>query len=222
MHAHPSPRAPSRRAKLVLVGGGARSGKSRTALDMALACDGKRLYAATAEALDAEMQERIERHRAERGTAFDTVELPRALHEQVERLRSYDVILLDCLTLYVSNCLLAAGDLDGMDCQELLEVEQRCLHEVKLAIAALQKLDTRIIVVTNEVGMGSVPLTRLGRVFRDLAGTANQWLASEAHEVWWCAFGIPVCLKPQSGRIAFSSSPDGQRCTVEEDTTDER
>lgn len=183
-------------AGLVLVAGGARSGKSRVALDLALARGKRRVFVATAEALDGEMEERIRRHRAERGQDFDTFEAPRALAQVARRLTDYDVVLVDCLTLYLSNQLLMDGELDHASATLVREVEQGCLQEVQGAIAALQQLNATVIVVSNEVGMGVVPSSRLGRLFRDIAGSVNQWVASQAGEVWWCALGIPVLLKP--------------------------
>jgi adenosylcobinamide kinase/adenosylcobinamide-phosphate guanylyltransferase len=184
--------------QLVLILGGARSGKSAQAERLAVERSGAGgvLYVATAEALDEEMAARIARHRAARPADWHTLEAPRAVAPAIEReLRraAADVILLDCLTLWVSNLLLAGGAESPPD-------EAAAETYVRAAVEPLLQLYRRgaatIIVVSNEVGMGLVPSYPLGRLYRDVLGKINAWLAAEADEVYLMVAGLPLRLKP--------------------------
>lgn len=183
-------------APLVVVAGGVRSGKSRFAVELAEARGERRGFIATAQAFDDEMRARIELHRIERGSRFETLESPRGLATAARSCDDFDVVLLDCLTIYVSNLLLGSGDVETMGAEALRHVEQAILTDVRAGIRELRKRAGCVIVVTNEVGMGVVPVSKLGRVFRDVAGRANQWVASDATEVWTCHLGIPLRIKP--------------------------
>jgi len=167
--------------RLTLVLGGARSGKSRLAEQLARDACGAELpaYVATAEAWDDEMQDRIARHQADRGTNWHTVEAPIGLPDTLKTLHQ-PVALVDCLTLWLSNCLLAEHDLEE-DSAALLEV-----------LAHRQGIT---LLVSNEVGLGIVPDTRLGRQFRDAQGTLNQQVAALADCVLLVTAGIPQVLK---------------------------
>ncbi|HXT99543.1 MAG TPA: bifunctional adenosylcobinamide kinase/adenosylcobinamide-phosphate guanylyltransferase [Polyangia bacterium] len=171
--------------RLILVGGGARSGKSSFAVARAQALGARRLFIATAERSDDEMRERIARHRADRaGAGFDTLEEPRALAEAIAADRDHDVILVDCLTIWISNLLVAGAPADA--------VEQR----VAALVGILAQRRAHIVLVSNEVGMGLVPDTPLGRVFRDLTGQAHQRLAAIADELYLAAMGVLLRLRP--------------------------
>jgi len=170
--------------RLILIAGGARSGKSRFALARAQALGMRRLFIATAERSDDEMRERIARHRAERGDGFDTLEEPRTLPEALAADRDHDVVLVDCLTIWISNLLV-----DGMTVEA---VEGR----IAALIAALAQRRAHVVIVSNEVGMGLVPDTPLGRVFRDLTGRAHQQLAAAADELYLAAMGVLLRLRP--------------------------
>jgi adenosylcobinamide kinase / adenosylcobinamide-phosphate guanylyltransferase len=169
--------------KLVLVGGGARSGKSAFALACAQKLGARRTFVATAQALDDEMATRIARHRAERGAVFETIEAPLELPEALDGIDA-DVVLIDCLTLWLSN-LLVAGVSAGVAGERVEALAQ-----------ALAQRRQHAIVVTNEVGLGLVPETPLGRAFRDLAGRAHQRLAREADEIYLAALGTMLRLHP--------------------------
>jgi adenosylcobinamide kinase / adenosylcobinamide-phosphate guanylyltransferase len=183
-------------AKLILVGGGARSGKSRLACEIGLRAGERRAFVATATAFDDEMKERIARHRAERGATFETLEAAVGLGELASEMGHYDVVLLDCLTLYLSNRMLEVLDIEHLTMAELRQMEVAWEQEVQSALAALRTRCDTLVVVTNEVGQGVVPASRLGRLFRDVAGRINQAVAGSATEVWLCAFGLPLRLKP--------------------------
>jgi adenosylcobinamide kinase/adenosylcobinamide-phosphate guanylyltransferase len=178
-----SPRDPPP-PRLILIAGGARSGKSRFALARAQALGQRRLFIATAERSDDEMRERIARHRAERGDGFDTLEEPRALPEALAADRDHDVVLVDCLTIWISN-LLVDGAAAGA-------VQER----IAALLAALTRRRSHVVMVSNEVGMGLVPDTALGRAFRDLTGQAHQRLAAIADELYLAAIGVLLRLRP--------------------------
>ncbi len=173
------------RKTLTLVLGGARAGKSAYA--QRLAERGARvLFVATAEAGDEDMAARIRRHQAGRPAEWDTLEEPLDL---VGALRpvvpDYDTVLLDCLTLWVSNLMHADGAPD-------------VLGEVGRLLDLLREQEASAIVVSNEVGLGVVPMTQLGREYGDQLGRANQMVASAADDVWFVAAGLPLHLKALS------------------------
>jgi adenosylcobinamide kinase/adenosylcobinamide-phosphate guanylyltransferase len=170
--------------KLILVGGGARSGKSRFAMDYAKALGGSRIFVAPAQATDAEMQDRIQRHREERGTAFRTIEEPLQLCRVLRQVEDADVVLVDCLTLWLSNLLLAGRGADAVE------------TEVAELVRELSLRRHHVVLVSNEVGLGIVPESGLGRIFRDLAGRTHQQLAAEADEVYFAALGLVMRLIP--------------------------
>ncbi len=174
-------------AKITLVLGGARSGKSAYAEGLALAMAGEEgaLYIATAEALDTEMEERIRRHRARRGRRWSTVEEPLELAAVLVRHADVPVharrpIVVDCLTLWISNLMGAGRDIgaavDGLD-------------------RTLARLAAPVILISNEVGLGIVPENALARAFRDHAGFVNQRMAQRADSVVLIAAGLPLTLK---------------------------
>ena len=177
--------------ELILVLGGARSGKSTFAQQLAQDLGGERvLFVATAEAGDDEMRARIGKHRQERPVGWQTLEAPRHAGQSIlAHQGQFQVILLDCLTLLVSNLLVASPDPFAP------EVEQQVMDQVDSLIASAEKLDTTMIVVSNEVGLGLVPPYPLGRAYRDLLGKANQVLAQHAKEVYLMVAGIPVAIK---------------------------
>ena len=167
--------------RLTLLLGGARSGKSRHAESLAAAEPAPWRYVATAQALDAEMAERIARHRERRGAGWETHEAPFDLSGIVARLgREASPILVDCLTLWLSNLLLAGRPID---------------EEAGALWSALRRAAGPVVLVANEVGMGLVPETPLGRRFRDAAGCLNQQVAALADRVVFVAAGLPLVLK---------------------------
>lgn len=171
-------------AKKILIGGGARCGKSEFALRLARGLGERRVFVATAEAGDAEMASRIVRHSKERGPDFRTLEVPYELEDAFRKLKDVDVVVLDCLTLWMSNML----------CRGFGEDE--ILARFKNWAAAARDLRCHLVVVTNEVGLGLVPETPLGRAFRDVAGRAHRILAEGADEVYFGVMGQMLRLKP--------------------------
>jgi adenosylcobinamide kinase / adenosylcobinamide-phosphate guanylyltransferase len=171
--------------RLILIGGGARSGKSRFALARAKALGERRLLLATAQALDEEMAERIARHRQERGAAFETLEEPLEVPAALRAIApGVEVVVLDCLTLWLSNLLVREEPIPAIEAR------------IDALMAALSHRSFHALVVTNEVGMGVVPATPLGRRFRDLTGLAHQRLAGAADEVHVAILGSVLRIQP--------------------------
>jgi adenosylcobinamide kinase / adenosylcobinamide-phosphate guanylyltransferase len=165
---------------VTLILGGVRSGKSRLAESLA---QGQKHYIATAQAFDEEMRERIAKHKAQRGEGWTTHEelfgLPRKLAELDQAQR---FILVDCLTLWLSNLILAERDWEG---------------PASALTGMLQRMTATVVLVSNEVGLGIVPETPLGRRFRDAQGALNQRVATVADTVVFVAAGLPLLLKGQ-------------------------
>lgn len=180
--------------RVVLIGGGVRSGKSAFALQRAAQLGVRRMFIATAQAFDPEMTSRIERHQSERGGEYVTIEEPHELISALDRCADAEVVVVDCLTLWLSNLLLR-GDrpqaiVERVD--ELVRVLSRCEHHS--------------VLVTNEVGMGVVPPSPLGRDFRDVSGWAHQRLARVADEIYVGLLGAVLRLKPAP--VALTSEGD--------------
>jgi adenosylcobinamide kinase/adenosylcobinamide-phosphate guanylyltransferase len=170
--------------KVILIGGGPRSGKSSFALALARRTGGRRLFLATGQAGDEEMRQRIDRHRQTRGDDFATLEEPLAIPEVFERPLAYDVVVLDCLTLWLSNLLLEGREPEAV------------LRRVEDLADVLAHRKVNVLIVTNEVGLGIIPETTLGRIFRDVTGLAHQRLSAVADEVYFSALGIMLRIKP--------------------------
>lgn len=179
--------------KCILILGGARSGKSRFAERLASKHGGSVLYVATAGAGDEEMRRRIEEHRRARPAGWRSLEAIRALGATLrQEAKDAQVIIVDCLTLLVSN--LMAG-MEDHSPEELTQVEKDLEAEVEELLMAMDSLDATFVIVSNEVGMGLVPPYAMGRVYRDLLGRANQRLAQRAEVVYLMVAGIPVDVK---------------------------
>jgi adenosylcobinamide kinase/adenosylcobinamide-phosphate guanylyltransferase len=178
----PLPDSPPIECRAVLVLGGARSGKSRYAQALAEESRPRRLFLATAEAGDDEMAARIARHRADRGEGWSTreepIELTSALRSEA---RADQIVLVDCLTLWLSNLMLAGRAL---------------AQEIGDLAVEIGRLDGPAVFVSNDVGSGVAPATPLGREFRDWQGRANQEIASACGAVVLMAAGLPIPLKP--------------------------
>lgn len=163
-----------------MVTGGAKSGKSRFAETLAAGLGLRRIYIATAEAWDDEMAARIAAHREDRGADWTTIEAPRDLAGALTKVEPTDVVLVDCVTLWLSNLMLAEADLDA---------------EISALLHALATCQAPVIIVTNEVGWSIVPENALARRFRDLQGRLNQQLAQQSDRVVAVIAGLPIALK---------------------------
>lgn len=184
-------------ARIVLVTGGARSGKSQFAEQYLEACPGRHGYIATARVLDDEMADRVARHRSRRPASWQTFEVPSGLGNQIDHiLQQTDNILLDCLTLYFSNFLLQR---DGDDFSHILKEAENEWDGVLRAVR--QSRDGVFVVVTNELGSGIVPMAKVSRQYRDLIGFLNQHTAAEADEVYLSVCGITMEIKSRQVRL---------------------
>jgi len=174
--------------KITFVFGGTRSGKSSYAYRLADKTFKRPVYLATAEALDNEMKQRIALHQKQRGAKWESVESPLdPAGVLVDKKLKCDGILLDCLTVWLSNVLLKRG-------------EKALAPAIKVLLRAMKDSRWPLIVVSNEVGMGIVPESKLGRIFRDYAGWLNQDMAELADEVVFVVSGVPIVLKKSVGR----------------------
>lgn len=168
---------------IILIGGGSRSGKSRFALTRARQYEGPVAFIATAQTLDQEMAARAAAHQEGRGPDFTTIEEPYDLTRVLESLNGrYRAVVVDCLTLWLSNLMLA-------------EPPRDIAAATREALRAAAQTPVPVLMVTNEVGCGIVPDNELARHFRDAAGSLNQQAAEAAVEVFWMAFGCPLRLK---------------------------
>ena len=169
----------------MLVLGGARSGKSSLALDFCNSMDGNRYFIATAQAFDDEMKDRIKRHQEERGAEWKTVEETIDIIGKIKEMDNEDtIILVDCLTLWLSNLYMKyESDVD------------KVYDKIDELVAYLVDIKGRIVLVSNEVGMGIVPENKLARLYRDNAGTMNRKIAEKADKVVITFSGLPMVLK---------------------------
>ena len=174
-------------SKFIFITGGRRSGKSAYALELAESMGEKRLYVATAEALDDEMKERIARHREERGDNWDTAEEPIDIVNILDHSKKYNVILIDCLTLWLCN-IMHNGEPD----------DETIMKHIHSLADSCTSSNTDVIAVTNELGLGVIPGDPLSRRFTDLAGIMNQRMAAAADRVVMTVSGIPLTIKAEN------------------------
>ena len=182
--------------KAILIVGGARSGKSRFAQELARKLGMQVLFVATAEAGDLEMCQRIEQHRKERPSTWRTLEVTCHVGHRIEQeIGNVQAVIVDCVTLLVSNIFSLHSE------QALEQIEESVLEnqvtvEINELVECMKKVEARFIIVSNEVGLGLVPANRIGRLYRDLIGKANQTLAQYADEVYLMVAGLPMKTKP--------------------------
>lgn len=180
---------------MILVTGGARSGKSRHA-ETLIGDAPQVLYIATSHILDDEMAARIQHHKDDRPAHWRTAECWRHLDTLITAdLAPDDAILLECITTMVTNLLFALGGENDPEQWDYAAMVRAIDDEIQILIAACQRCPAKVVLVTNEVGMGIVPENRLARHFRDIAGRVNQRLAAAADEVWLVVSGIGVKIK---------------------------
>ncbi len=183
-------------AKSILIIGGARSGKSYFAQELALKSSQPVLFVATAEAGDEEMRQRIEEHRKARPGEWITLEAPAHVGRRIlEKAGMAKTVVLDCITLLVNNIFLefserAGGEIDAAS------IEKEVMAEIDELVRCIEQVEAGFIIVTNEVGLGLVPANKMGRLYRDVLGRANQMLASHADEVYLMVAGMPLLIKP--------------------------
>jgi len=176
---------------LTLILGGARSGKSSYAQSLAEETGKSVTFLATAQAQDEEMSARIRKHRAERPPDWETLEIPFGISSHASQLKT-EVVILDCITLLVTNVLMQFVKDDLVDEAPFTQALQ---NEVDELIASIRRGNQNWIIISNELGLGLVPPYQMGRVYRDLLGWANQRLAHAADKVIFMVAGIPTVIK---------------------------
>lgn len=194
-------------SRIVLILGGARSGKSTYALDLARSLSERVLYVAPAIPFDEDMRRRIETHRLSRPQGWRTLESPRRLAGPLaEGLAGEEVVLVDCLTLWVSNALMDHTAFPFEGGEDISPLQEQLYRESGEVLALARQRDLALIAVSNEVGMGVVPPYASGNVFRELLGRVNQHWAARADEVILMVAGIPMGVKGQGSRVKARQS----------------
>lgn len=189
------------KSTIILCSGGARSGKSEFAEQLALSLKGRKAYVATGQAFDDEMKDRIKKHQMRRGKEWITFEIPLYLHKNWEQIKNVsDVILIDCLTMFTSNHIFAHGDINTQE--DSNRIESIILEELRLLLQEINNSnDKTVIFVTNEIGLGIVPENKLARYFRDITGRVNREVASAANKMYLTISGVTIELKSQEVHI---------------------
>jgi adenosylcobinamide kinase/adenosylcobinamide-phosphate guanylyltransferase len=191
--------------KITFVIGGARSGKSSFVLNEVLEMKGSKAYIATAEALDDEMKDRIQQHKGDRGQEWGNYEEPVNIAELISKIKDkYEIVVLDCLTLWLSNVMIRTKNSDARSQntdyrtqtteKHINKLIETC-NKLKNSVCSLKSGFCNLYIVSNEVGMGIVPENPLAREFRDLTGFLNQKVAEVADEVYMVTAGIPMKIK---------------------------
>ena len=189
------------KSQIILCSGGARSGKSEFAERLALATAGRKAYVATGQAFDEEMIDRIKKHQERRGEIWNNFEVPLHLAKEWKNIsQSADVILIDCLTMFTTNHMMAHGSIQGQ--QDANQLEAAVLTELESLLASIKSCeDKTVIFVTNEIGLGIVPDNKLARYFRDIAGRVNRTVAAAADKLYVTISGVTIELKSQEVHI---------------------
>ena len=184
--------------KVIYVSGGARSGKSFFSEKYIKENYSKKIYLATGIPFDEEMKDRIEKHKKQRGKNWKTIENYKSLKNILKKhIQGYDVILLDCLTNLITNYMLLENNIvwDKATTKDVDNIREIIIKEVNSLINFVKENDIDILIVSNEVGMGSIPDYPLGRFFRDINGKLNQFVATESDEAYFIVSGLPIKLK---------------------------
>lgn len=189
------------KSQIILCSGGARSGKSEFAERLALATAGRKAYVATGQAFDEEMIDRIKKHQERRGKIWNNFEVPLHLAKEWQNIsQTADVILIDCLTMFTTNHMMAHGSIQGQ--QDANQLEVAVLTELESLLASIKSCeDKTVIFVTNEIGLGIVPDNKLARYFRDIAGRVNRTVAAAADKLYLTISGVTIELKSQEVHI---------------------
>ncbi|WP_295997765.1 bifunctional adenosylcobinamide kinase/adenosylcobinamide-phosphate guanylyltransferase [uncultured Veillonella sp.] len=189
------------KSTIILCSGGARSGKSEFAEQLALSLKGRKAYVATGQAFDDEMKDRIKKHQLRRGKEWINFEIPLNLHQNWENIKNVsDVILIDCLTMFTSNHVFAHGDINTQE--DANRIESIILEELRLLLQEINNSnDKTVIFVTNEIGLGIVPENKLARYFRDITGRVNREVANAANKMYLTVSGVTIELKSQEVHI---------------------
>ncbi len=184
-------------SNIILVTGGARSGKSSFAENLCKDRNNSTAYIATSIPFDKEMEDRVEKHKNSRPKEWKTYEIYKDIYKIIEEIwKDNNTVILDCVTLLVNNLMFNYEmDIDKASQEEINELEAYIQNQVKLLIEEVRKTDLYFVIVTNELGMGIVPANKLSRVYNDIVGRINQQIASQSNEVYFVVSGIPMKIK---------------------------
>ncbi|MCC3864290.1 bifunctional adenosylcobinamide kinase/adenosylcobinamide-phosphate guanylyltransferase [Terrisporobacter petrolearius] len=184
-------------SNIILVTGGARSGKSSFAESLCIKQNNKTAYIATSVAFDDEMKNRVKKHQENRPRSWKTYEIYKDIYSIVEELnKNHDTVIMDCVTLMVNNLMFTHGiEVDEATSEELNELENYIREQITKLLEAVKKTNLYFVIVTNEIGMGIVPENKLSRIYGDFVGRANQLIASYSNEVYFVVSGIPMKVK---------------------------
>lgn len=183
--------------KIIFITGGARSGKSSFAEQYCTERSKNLGYIATAEALDNEMKDRIKKHQVQRGNIWETYECPLDIENSVESiLNSHEYVLLDCITMYISNMMFRNNlDFENISVEATNDIESAINTSMLAILEKVKNSKGNLVLVSNEIGLGIVPDNKLSRIYRDYVGRANQNCAKHADEVYFVVSSIPLKIK---------------------------
>lgn len=184
-------------SNIILVTGGARSGKSNFAESLCIKQNNRTAYIATSIPFDDEMKNRVKKHQESRPKEWKTYEIYKDIYSIVEELdNNHDTVIMDCVTLMVNNLMFTYGiEVDQATSEELNELEEYIKEQIKKLMEAIKKTNLYFVIVSNEVGMGIVPENKLSRIYADFVGRANQLIAKYSDEVYLVVSGIPMKVK---------------------------
>lgn len=184
-------------SKIILVTGGARSGKSSFAESLCRARNNETAYIATSVPFDEDFKDRVKKHRESRPSNWTTYEVYRKVYSQIEDIaRSNETVILDCVTLMVNNLMFEENiDYDHISNEEINELEAYIKSEFEKLLMEVRKTNLYFVIVTNEIGLSPVAANRLTRIYTDIIGRMNQLIAKEADEVYFVISGIPMQIK---------------------------
>ena len=184
-------------SKVILVTGGARSGKSGFAESLCKNQNNSTAYIATSVAFDDEMKERVRKHQASRPKEWKTYEIYKDIYKIIKDIsEKHQTVILDCITLLVNNLMFTCDiDVDKATSEELNELEIYIQNQIRKLLEAVKKTNLYFVIVTNEIGMGIVPENKLARIYGDFVGRANQLISKYSDEVYFVVCGIPTKIK---------------------------
>lgn len=184
-------------SNIILVTGGARSGKSNFAESLCIKQNNRTAYIATSIAFDDEMKNRVKKHQESRPKEWSTYEIYKDIYSIIEELGdNYDTVIMDCVTLMVNNLMFTYGiEVDEANSEELNKMEDYIRDQITKLLEAVEKTNLYFVIVSNEIGMGIVPENKLSRVYGDFVGRANQLIAKYSDEVYFVVSGIPMKVK---------------------------
>ncbi len=184
-------------SKIILVTGGARSGKSNFAEKLCRDRKNSTAYIATSIPFDDEMKDRVRKHKESRPQNWETYEIYKDIYSIINNIsQNHKTVIMDCITLLVNNLMFTYNiDLDNASTEEINNMEDYIKEQVVMLFNEVQNTDLYFVNVTNELGMGVVPANRLSRVYADIVGRINQYIASISDEVYFVVSGIPMKIK---------------------------